>query len=689
MAQRNSMDRIGKNLWLFMVAIGMTTIKRGGISRLALLLFLAIPFLQILSAAEPPAASPPSPEKIRSLIEALGDADYFVRQKAESDLGKIGFDAVEALTAATEYDDMEIATRANRLLNLIRSDWAVPGEPADVSQLLADYDSQDDGSREVKIIGLINLPENQGLPAVCRVIRYERSLLLAKMAALRLLEAMARPDLPTPYERRETQDVAGASRGIARPDLVPMLQKDLGTCRRAPARWIRAWLQASQDPQALAGIWTQLIAEEEGVRFRQPRDSSLSVIESLLRFQIVALRKIDRATAAAASVERLIKLRRGEPIELGRLLNWLIDQKDWPATRLVENRCQTTIAESADLLYLVAEAQVCRGDAAAAELSASQALKLNPESNETSLGRHFLSGESLEQRGHFDWATKEWEHVIRQASPKSPVGIVAARRLAELFHDLEDDHRASETLGRIEKEFAKRSNQWPLLNQESGETVTLGALRARMYYFDACYWKVQGNRAKQCEHLDKALATQFYDIEVLIECYQLPDSPAAYRVKIRGLIERRLCELREQAADLGSNIAAAQPCNEFAWLAANADGDLDEALRFSQRSTDLVGANGSFCDTLARVYFAKGDYAHALIHQTRAAELLPHTRSVQKQLLLLRKKAGEKGREGMKDERGEKGGKGEKGRKGEKGAEPDSNPFTLFSPTPTMLTPYN
>ena len=57
----------------------------------------------------------------------------------------------------------------------------------------------------------------------------------------------------------------------------------------------------------------------------------------------------------------------------------MIDQKDWPATRLVEKRCKAAIAESADLLYLVAEAQVRRGDAAAAEQSAGQALKLNPD----------------------------------------------------------------------------------------------------------------------------------------------------------------------------------------------------------------------------------------------------------------------------------------------------------------------
>ena len=136
-----------------------------------------------------------------------------------------------------------------------------------------------------------------------------------------------------------------------------------------------------------------------------------------------------------------------------------------------------------------------------------------------------------------------------------------------------------------------------------------------------------------------ALATQFYDIEVLIECYQLPDPPAGYHAKICGLIEKRLCELREQAADLGRNAAAAQTCNEFAWLVANTEGDLDEALRLARRSLDLVGEQGAYCDTLARVYSAKGDHANALKYQSRAADLLPFNRAVQKQLAAFQKKA--------------------------------------------------
>jgi len=618
---------------------------RVGLGSGALLLWLCISSLPVLSAPEPASttATRQSPQRIRRLIDALGDADYFVRQEAESDLAKVGFEAIDALTAAADHDDLEIAVRANRLLGTIRSNWSMPGEPPDVAQLLAGYDAQDDGNRELRIMRLIDLAESRGVPAVCRIIRYERSLSVAKMAALRLLKAMAGPDLPATLEKKEVFDVPRNPKGAARANLAAIVQKGLDSCPRAPARWVIAWLQARHDPAALAGIWTQFAAEEEGLLFRQPRDTSLGIVENLLGFQIAALRKVDRGLDAAASVDRLIKLRRGEPDELARLLSWLIDQKDWPATRLVENRCPATIAESADLHYLVGEAQARRGEAAAAEESARQALKLNPGSDEPSLAMHLQAGERLEQRGRFPWATKEWEHVIQTAPPQSPRAAAAARSLAEMYHDLDEDRRAAETLGRVVQAFSKRSNQWPLGGRESGDVQALGALRARMYYFEACRWKVEGNRAKQRDRLEEALATQCYDIEVLIECYQMPDPPAPYHARICKLIEKRLCELREHVADLGTNSAAAQPCNEFAWLAANTEGDLDEALRLAKRSLELVGEYGAYCDTLARVYAAKGDYANALQHQIRAAELLPFNHAVQKQLALFREKAGEKG----------------------------------------------
>jgi len=57
----------------------------------------------------------------------------------------------------------------------------------------------------------------------------------------------------------------------------------------------------------------------------------------------------------------------------------------------------------------------------------------------------------------------------------------------------------------------------------------------------------------------------------------------------------------------------------------------------------LAGDNGSYCDTLARVYYARGDLDEALKRQTEAAAMLPRVHAVQVQLALLREKtAGKK-----------------------------------------------
>ncbi len=47
-------------------------------------------------------------------------------------------------------------------------------------------------------------------------------------------------------------------------------------------------------------------------------------------------------------------------------------------------------------------------------------------------------------------------------------------------------------------------------------------------------------------------------------------------------------------------------------------------------------------DTLARVYYAKGDLENAVKYQTKAVELEPHSGLIQHQLDLFRKKLEEK-----------------------------------------------
>jgi hypothetical protein len=71
--------------------------------------------------------------RIRQLIAQLGDEDSNVRDKATSELGKVGKPALDALRAATKSTDAEIAWRAEQLVSAIESGRAVAGANADAS----------------------------------------------------------------------------------------------------------------------------------------------------------------------------------------------------------------------------------------------------------------------------------------------------------------------------------------------------------------------------------------------------------------------------------------------------------------------------------------------------------------------------------------------------------------------------
>ena len=205
----------------------------------------------------------------------------------------------------------------------------------------------------------------------------------------------------------------------------------------APARWVSDWLAADQDPQALAAVWSKIVAQEDDHALRHPRETLAAVIEGLLELKIAALRHAHLGAEAASSVLRLMERHHGDPAALAKLLQWSIEQKDWDAQRLLEEQGRAMIVASPDLLYLAAEAQAIRGDAAAAERFAPPRLKLNPEVDDQTLQAHYQAGLVLEDRGRHQWAAREWDHVVHDAPPESKMGILAARSLAELYHDLE------------------------------------------------------------------------------------------------------------------------------------------------------------------------------------------------------------------------------------------------------------
>ncbi len=247
--------------------------------------------------------------------------------------------------------------------------------------------------------------------------------------------------------------------------------------------------------------------------------------------------------------------------------------------------------------------------------------------------QHWGVAQQLHDRGLFDWARREYEHVMSQAGEEDELAIVSRLQLSEMLHEQGQDLDAAAVLEKLVHVIdAGKVTEAMLPGRE------LRDVRSRLPYFHACHWEAKNNVAKQREYLDKALEVNPEDIDVLIACYHLPGATAAYHKKIVDLVEKTAEKLH---AEIALDPESPSMYNQYAWLVGNTEGDFDEALRCSQKSLELQPEEGGYYDTLAHVYFGKGDYENAIKYQTKAAQLDPHSGLILKKLAVFRKKLGE------------------------------------------------
>lgn len=552
-------------------------------------------------AAQPasePMAGPndePAAERIRRLIDRLGDADYHAREAAQAELAKLGFEAFDALSAATRSDDFEVAARARRLLRDLRIEWTAKDDPPDVRKALADYDSLSAGARIGRAQWLIELPDRRGLPAVCRVIRYERSALVGKHVALGLLRRLG-SEPPDDETRR-------------------LLARLLSASSAPGARWVLAWSRSASSAEALAREWTALVDAEQNTLATSPNDSSPELVAGLLRLQVRWFKRLGAADEAAAAIGRLVEIEGGDPRLLDELVDWLLNEKAFGRIEQLAADSPERFDREPVLLYALAQAQAASGRPEEARKTADRAAALAAEPTGENLLAHLRAAYRLRQRGMFDWAEREYRHVI--AGAPTPNFAAAARfALAEMLHDQGRNQQAASTLAEA-LEILERA---PLETDVAGRSVE--EIRARMHYFLARHHAETGEPARQREELDKALENDPADPDALIAAYQLSRGDAEYRQQVLRLV-------REAAAELQQFIdnEPEEPIfyNQYAWLVGNTEGDLDKALEYSRKSIALRPEEGGYYDTLAHVHFARGDYEEAVRAQTRAAELEPHS----------------------------------------------------------------
>lgn len=559
------------------------------------------------SGATPPVeAAPADPATIARLIGELGHADFFVRERAQQQLEQIGYDAFDALQAATAHEDLEIASRARYLLRVLRVDLTRKGDPEEVRRLLADYDGLPMPQRRERIEKLALLPDAKGAEAIGRLILYERSPTLAKAAALALIGS----------------DPTSPLRDTAARNLSELLRRS----PRPPAQWVQTWLGWTSDSSAALSRWTKHVEIEIRLQQEGSNDSSAEIVGGLLKIQFEWLTHLQKSDEALAVATRLTELPIHEPESLLDLTRWLTAQKAWKLIDDLARRNPAPFQDQPILAYARANAVKQLGDGTRAEQLAAAALAAAPGRELQPLLEHLRTAIALRQMGMFPWAEAEFRHVIGQIEGNHPLAANARFSLSEMLHDQQRDDAAAKVLQEALAAAGGNKPEAVLADRSTAE------IASRMHFFFACDAERQGHRDVQKDHIVQGLAVDEPDIDLLIMANRFEGLSPEQRENVKLKIKEIADELRQDIANEPNNPTY---MNQYAWLVGNTSSDravLGDALKHSLRSLELSPNNAGYLDTLAHVYAAMGDFEQAVRHQSRAAEIEPYSGLITRQL---------------------------------------------------------
>jgi tetratricopeptide (TPR) repeat protein len=576
------------------------------------------------------ANQPASKDRIAELIRQLGSPQFAVRRAAAIELRQIGAEAFDMLNAATDDADLEVASSARYLLRQITVRWVRGEDSATVRGLLHDYANRPDETRLEHVETLARLTNGDGIAALCRIARFDRSPLVSRAAALEIIR-------PREYTtKRVTLD----------PDTA---ERELGDSSREAAAWLRQYVEQLRDPAAALAGWQKFI-DEESAKLEAGADETTAVIVLGLVWNLADLhRQLDDARQLSAAVDRMIDLDADDSEDTTtRLLAWLTKHKSWPALDEMLAKHEDRLQQSKRALYSAALARARQGQSEAAEKLAQKAVTLEPQAPLES----FITAHELEEHSQFDWAVREYRRSVGKEPVESNEGILARVYLASLLHDYEKHEEAAEALeplvkavqgeGRVGQIYSK----WQDYYEERGLALPKAdALAARMHYYRAWQYHNEADYRRERDSLELAIRFDPEDADVLIAMYRLPDADERWREQVRRRI-RDLAQSFQQEIDANPSDPTAY--NQWAWLIGNTEGDFQKAIRYSHRSLELIppdageAAGGGFLDTLGRCYYAAGDYENAVKYQREAVEKVDYMQVMHRQLALFEKALAEK-----------------------------------------------
>jgi len=608
------------------------TVEPGKASSLRIVLLgLCLGALAARGAAEEMAADLPS------LIAALGDDDYAIRENAAARLAEAGPAAVDALLAAAETaGDLEVALRARWLVQAMPLALTTPDDPPAASTQLTRFIGGDEEARLRALHRLLRLDDDAGIEPLARIVRLEHDPRMASLAAA-LLAREWRPG--DPYW----------------PGLRLRIARGLGTSPRAAARFLRSLVGFSQaaeagkhDPRG-AAVNDAVEALEQLARVARdrasgsesgeveadaqvdPNDQSSGALRELRRCLCLMLIDAGQRDRAVRQSEPL--LAPGEavsPALIAEDLAWLTARGLPEAVDVLRRRWPDLEIDEPAIAFAAALALAARGEPEDAERRASEASRRLRDGLHDATQRLRIASR-LAAWGAFDWADREYEAFLADpATPPDEFGWASILH-SEQLHDRGLDDRAAEVLatvidGRPKPDGGTLEQILPWLDREPP------AVRSRMLFFQACSAAARGDAAGQRQLVDEAVRIHPQDVDSLIALDHLSrqsDAEPPRRAEAMALVARALERLDAEIEGLPED---SNSLNEYAWLVANTGGDVDKALRYARLALDRLADNASYLDTLAHCQAAAGDLQAAVRTQSLAHRLEPHQLTIRRNL---------------------------------------------------------
>lgn len=571
--------------------------------------------------------------RVDTLIQQLGAESYRERERAEAELQQLGLIAFEPLQEVRNHPDIEIRLRARAIVAKLRKFFLSEGIDPVMGRLLSRYEGRPEEERRQRIRYIAALLPQQGMEALCRVARFEDSELLAKQAALGILESA--------IEVREKDRITWLGQVV----------EAAAISRREATTWLHCFASVGTAPEASSRQWEQLIAAEEARHAALSPDTDSDIVLRLRRLQtdLLQFAGIDN------SLRTDFVSRAFDSEQAAReWLFWLQERGAWAAIVAMAAASENLLENDRVLLYGLAEAQLELGETAAASRSAEKAFRQGGSSNGNQHDRRLLAAFLEDERGRFDWAEREYRAAFSEAKTEGTLQRLLGERnheryrtlfpLSEMLHDAQRDLEAAQVL----QQYIEDAETDPTLKNASDLGRDYANILSRMHFFFAEHYRAEEQLEKQKEHLELGFEANPEDADLLIAMYRFAPADDAWKNKVNRAImatadnqRREISELQITPESLGvdRDRLLAYALNQFAWLVGNTMGDGQQALRYSQHSLELQPGDAGFLDTLARCYFNVGEIDKAIHYQTWAVQRSPHERQLVRQLEFFQQQA--------------------------------------------------